>query len=181
MRFFIISQPKAGTYLLSNILKNMGLGNSKLHFDPGLIRKFTTLKNFEEIEGTFEEGLEMIKNGCYAVGHMSYNKSRKESLKDFKKILITRNKKDIWESAERYAEEKNIGVYSIINDKNLKKISEWKKFKDVFHITFEDIVGKNTSKIDELQIFLFKKIKFNSLAIIEKSLNQDSLTKSSIR
>jgi hypothetical protein len=181
MKFFIISQPKSGTYLMSNILKNMGINNSRLHFDPGLIRKFNTLKDFEKIEGTLEDGLDLIESDYYAVGHIPYNKKTREALFDFKKILITRNKEDIKKSALRYLDEKNISVFSIINNKNLRRIERWKNSKDVFHITFEDIVNKNTKKIDELQIFIFGKIKFKSLKIIEMALSQESLTKSSIR
>jgi hypothetical protein len=43
------------------------------------------------------------------------------------------------------------------------------------------MINKNIQKIDALQFFLFEELKYNSDAIIEKSLAQDSLTKSTNR
>jgi hypothetical protein len=182
MKYFIISQPKAGTYLLSNILENMGISPSKLHFDPNLIRKFNTLEDYEKINASLKSGVKKIlKDEEFAVGHIPYSERDEDALLKTKKILITRNTGKIKDSAKRYLKETGIDVGDIIKYKNLKNIKDWKGKEDVFYITFEDLMKKDTRKIDKLQIFLFNEIKFDSLEILEKALNQNSLTKSSIR
>jgi hypothetical protein len=182
MKYFIISQPKAGTYLLSNILENMGISPSKLHFDPSLIRKFKTLEDYEKINVSLKTAVKKIlKNNEFAVGHIPYSERDEYALSKTKKILITRNTNKIKDSASRYLKETGIDVSEIIKYKNLKNIKEWKGKEGVFHITFEDLLKKNSRKMDKLQIFLFNEIRFDSLDIINKALARDSLTKSSIR
>jgi hypothetical protein len=120
MKYFIISQPKAGTYLAANILENMGIISSKLHFDPGLVRKFETLKEFEEYSMTFNQALKKkLKDGEFAVGHMHYN-ANISALKGIKKILITRDRKEIRKSARRYFKETGIKTWSIISTRSLE-------------------------------------------------------------
>jgi len=182
MKYFIISQPKAGTYLLSNILENMGIIPSKLHFDPKLIRKFNSLEDYETLKISIKNALkEEIKDNEFAVGHIPYSKQYEKELAKIKKILITRNTSKIRDSAKRYLKEKGIDVGEIISVKNLNNIKQWKNNKDVFHVTFEEILKKDKRKIDKLQMFLFNEIKFDSLEVINKALAKDSLTKSSIR
>jgi hypothetical protein len=182
MKYFIISQPKAGTYLAANLLENMKISPSKLHFDPGLVRRFKTLKEFEEYNISFNKALKnKLKDGEFAVGHMHYVNGNIAALKGIKKILLIRDKKEIKESAKRYLEETGISVWSIINDRSLELIERWSEHKGIFVLEFKDIINKNTKKIDEMQQYIFGEIKFNSLEIINKSLEQDSLTKSSIR
>jgi len=182
MKYFIISQPKAGTYLLSNLLENMGINSSKLHFDPKLARKFNNLEDYETLKISIKNAFkEEIKDNEFAVGHIPHSKQYEKELAGIKKILITRNTSKIRDSAKRYLKEKGIDVSEIISVKNLNNIKQWKSNKDVFHITFEEILKKDKRKIDRLQIFLFNEIKFDSLSIINMALQQDSLTKSLIR
>jgi hypothetical protein len=182
MKYFIISQPKAGTYLLSNILENMGIIPSKLHFDPNLVRRFTTLEDYERLNIPLNRAvIKLLKENEFAVGHLTCGEKEEEALQNVKKILITRNTKGIKESALRYFKETGIDVGEIVSYRNLMNIKKWRRVKEVFHITFEDIIKKDTRKINKLQMFLFNEIRFNSLEIINKSLEQESLTKSSIR
>lgn len=182
MRYFIISQPKAGTYLLANVFKNLGIEHSRLHFDPGLIRKFNALKDYEKVSSSPESVLKKeLKPNQFAVGHIPCDSSTIGTYSSVKKVLITRDRKDIQRSAKRYLDETGLDVHSIINDENLDKIEAWKDVEGVFHITFEDIIHKDIDKIDELQEFLFGKVIYNSDLVIEKSLADSSMTKSSIR
>jgi hypothetical protein len=182
MKYFIISQPKAGTYLMSNILENMGIIPSKLHFDPKLIRKFNSLEDYETLKISIKNAFkEEIKDNEFAVGHIPYTLENEESLRGIKKVLITRSEKEIRESAKRYLQEHGINVEEIIKKSNLEKINNWNDKEEVFSIRFEDVVGKNIEKLNELQMFLFNEIRFDSLEVINKALAKDSLTKSSIR
>ena len=62
----------------------------------------------------------------------------------------------------------------------LDPIREWKGY-DVFAITFQDLIDKNIDKLDQLQLFLYNKINVSSSIAIEKALNYDTKTKSSLR
>lgn len=182
MKYFIISQPKAGTYLAANLLENMGITPSKLHFDPGVVRKFTTLSEFEKYNITFNMALKKeLEEDQFAVGHMPYINDNIRALKGIKKILVVRDREEIKESAKRYFKEKKQNVWSIIGDKNLDSIERWSEHSGVFVMNFKDMIEKDVNKINKLQKHLFGKLKYNSLEVIEKALTQDSLTKSSIR
>lgn len=192
MKYFIISQPKAGTYLCSNVLKNFGINQSYLHLNMNHYSKY-----FEKIDGQekkFEkklikiplnESIKLIKDNSFAVGHIPYDSSTEVLLKDFKKILITRNISDCKESWRRFSKESRFAKGNFYKNKanqyRYKKISEWENIEEVFHINFDDIINENIKKIDELQVFLFHQNFFLSEEILKKSLNEDSLTKSSIR
>lgn len=182
MKYFIISQPKAGTYLASNILKNLGIESSGLHFDPGLVRRFRKLGDHDKLGGSVRSGIKKeLRGNQFAVGHLACNSENIDILKPVVKILITRNRDGIRKSAERYLKETGLDVLSIITDENLDNIERWKDDPEVFHITFEEIINKDIKKIDDLQIFLFGKVTHDSATVLDRALSEDSLTKSSIR
>lgn len=182
MKYFIISQPKAGTYLAANILKNLSIENSHLHFDINLVRRFRKLEDFDVVGHSFSSGIKKeLKPNQFAVGHIPCDEEHTKPLQKVVKILITRNRKDIKKSAQRYLKETGLDVKSIINNKFLDDIERWKYDPNVFHITFEEIINKDIKKIDDLQIFLYGKVIHNSATVLERALSEDSLTKSLIR
>jgi len=183
MRAVVISQPKAGTYLAANLIEYLGMDFSHIHIDPGMYRIFKNndLKNFERFRGDVSKAVSNLKDNQFAVGHIPFVKQNKEALKDFKKILVIRDSKEIMESAKRYKNEKNQDVQTIINSSNLKNIARWSEEKDVFVIKFAEMIEENSRKINEMQMYLFNQIKTDSLWAIRQAKVGDSLTKSSIR
>lgn len=175
--------PKAGTYLAANLLQCFEMDFTHIHIDQGMFRIFRNndLKNFKQYGGNVQRAVSGLKNNQFAVGHIPHIGDNIKALKDFKKILIVRDKNEIVASATRYQKEKGPNVFSIINDNNLNRIGSWSQEKDVFVIDFKDIMNNNVEKIDDMQLYLFSETKFDSLESIQKAKEMNSLTKSSIR
>ena len=191
MKYFIISMPKSGTYLLSNLLEKFGIEQSYLHigltkyqkYDPKNLYdgRLNPLNYTHELD--IKESLKLIKENQVAVGHIPYNDTTNELLKDFKKIIITRKIDDINESAKRWQKISRRGNSERTNVK-LRKINavlEWKNKENIFHIEFDDIINLNEKKIDDLQIYLLGNIRFDSILSTKTSLSEKTLTKSHIR
>lgn len=183
MRAVIISQPKAGTYLAANLLEYLGMNFSHIHIDPGMYRIFKNndLKKFERFGGDVSKAVSNLQDNQFAVGHIPLVKQNQESLYNFKKILVVRNQKEILDSAQRYKKEKNQDVSTIINQQNLNAIARWSSCNDVFKMDFLDMIEENSTKINDLQMYLFNHIKTDSLWAIKQAKAAKSLTKSSIR
>lgn len=136
MKYFIISQPKAGTYLAANLFIELGISPSWMHisekkfeqYDPnnlslGRSKPFLYYQNIQ-----IEESVKLIKDNHFAVGHLPYQEYIISLLKNFKCIFLTRNLTEIIESFDRWA------IYSKRPHKKIKKIKDtfymlenWKK------------------------------------------------------
>ena len=190
MKYFIISQPKAGTYLCSNLLVELGLIQTGMHCkgtgkfqkynleDPNAVSK---VKEYTHFLNSFQEVVDSIPENAFAVGHISPTNRRIKSLEGFKKILVIRPYVDFIDSAKRFAIDYNRDGIGKNKESQYQIINEWKNQKDVFTINFYDMINKNLNKINELQYFLFGKIVTDSNQAINNALKKDSLTKSSIR
>lgn len=190
MKYFIISQPKAGTYLCSNLLVELGLQQTGMHCkgtgkfqkynlqDPNAVNK---VKEYTHFANNFQEVVDSIPENAFAVGHISPTNRRIKSLECFKKILVIRPYEDYKDSAERFSIDYNRNLGQKNKKEQYKIINEWKNQKDVFTINFYDMINKNLNKINELQYFLFGKIVTDSNQAINNALKKDSLTKSSMR
>ena len=112
MKVFVLSQPKAGTYLCANILQELGFEFNQLHFsekkyerypDPnGKYRKKLLYPQFLETRMPLEESLEILKDNHVGVGHLGFTQKNEALLSGFKKIVLTRPKEDIVESLQRW-------------------------------------------------------------------------------
>lgn len=187
MKYFIISQPKSGTYLCSNILNNLGINQTYYHFTPKHIYKYdknnldagiTNPENYI-VQDTVENVLLKIKDNDFAVGHLSYKEPIITLLKPFKKIILHRNPTEAGESYNRWITESN--RKRPFRDKVKNTVKEWINEPNTIYINFDSMINKDLTVINQLQEFLFGHIKENSLQILEKSLSNKSLTKSSIR
>lgn len=191
MKAFVISQPKAGTYLLSSFLYHIGMNQSYMHiservyyqFDPEHIELARTNPELYQRAQPYYESIKQIPKNGFAVGHLPYQNNFELVLRDVKKILLTRDHNEIAESYRRWSNESGRGFIEEKFNRMLSKldpIREWKGY-DVFAITFQDLIDKNIDKLDQLQLFLYNKINVSSSIAIEKALNYDTKTKSSLR
>lgn len=190
MKYFIISQPKAGTYLCSNLLVELGLIQTGMHCKgTGKFQKYnlqdpyavSKVKEYTYFLKNFQEVVDTIPENAFAVGHFSPTNRRIRSLENFKKILVIRPYEDFMDSAQRFSIDYNRDVIGKNRQSQYQIINEWKNQRDVFTINFYDMINKNLNKINELQLFLFNKIVVDSNQAINNALKKDSLTKSSIR
>lgn len=183
MKYVVISQPKAGTYLAANLIESLGIEFSHIHIDPGMYRIFKNnkLNDFDIHKAPLSRAINALPNNQFAVGHIPLNEGNKNALSKVKKVLIVRDRNGIRKSAERYRDERGVDVSSIINNNNLDQIESWKNEQNVFLIKFEDIINENVEVVNELQKFLFGNVIRDSSAMISNAKNKESLTKSSIR
>lgn len=188
MKILVISQPKSGTYLCANILQNLGYEFTYMHiatrsydkYDPNNLKQGRAHPAHFRHNSTMKESAELIQDNQFAVGHIDYSDNAAEIFKDFKKIVLYRNPREAAESWNRWKKESGRSMKEKKSVPNAK-ILDWQNKENTMTLNFDDMVNKNTQKIDALQFFLFEELKYNSTAVIEKSLAQDSLTKSSVR
>jgi hypothetical protein len=100
------------------------------------------------------------------------------TLRDYKKILLTRNEKNISDSLHRWDK---FSGRSPSNKKDVlhhaRRMFEWTKENNVFHITFEEMVLDDVVKLDALQEYLEVQDIKDSRQIYEQAKMKDSITK----
>lgn len=186
MKYIVVSQPKSGTYLTANLLQNLGLQFTCMHINPTSYEQYD-LDNLENsrrnprnytVRKSSEESTKLIGHNQFAVSHLDAISKHVKILKGFKKIVVYRdNLKESQQSWDRWLKESGRSGKLHIDH----RIREWMQYDNTFEIRFEDMIGKNVSKIDDLQKFIHGEIIHDSLECIEQALQQDSLTKSSVR
>lgn len=102
MKVFLITVPKAGTYLLSAIMQNMGVHRSHLHISdkghndysriPFEIRRKDPGKSFTEMP--LAKSLSLVRDGSFAVGHLRHTAEAEEALQPFRLLFAGRKPKD---------------------------------------------------------------------------------------
>ncbi len=129
---FIISFQKSGTYLISEILENLGYKKTLIHIDRFLGNVHQVYKEQKLIQGDevfkridFELSPEKIFNNLndsyFAVGHIYFSPKAKKMLKNHKIILTKRNIKTSMISMMNFLEEKKRMTESDLNTWYLKK------------------------------------------------------------
>lgn len=186
MKYFIISQPKAGTYLCANLLQEFGIAFEGLHFTLNKYQRYD-LNNLEDcrknrskysIKSPIEESIKLIKNRQVGVGHLNYDNNTENLLKDFKKILLVRDKTSSITSWKKWAKITGKSSNSeLITQGKRVGIENWNNKENVFTLSFYDMINVNLEKINNLQIFLFDKLISNSEIAMKIALKKDSLTK----
>jgi len=194
-RIFIISQPKAGTYLLANLLLQLGFKGGSIdnfegikHCDRGKVEiyPYPGTMHFDDarthpekyrLRMGFQRTVDTIYKGEFAVGHV-LPKFSVYSLREFKKIFITRPIKEIEQSLirwDKFSGRSPSNVKDVLDRAN--ELLKWNTYEDVFKITFDDIKNKNVSKIDSLQKYLNIDPINDSMQLCNVALQNDSITK----
>lgn len=195
MKAFVISQPKAGTYLCANLLVNFNMVPTNMHVKNNKYRvyqvgsslpKFATkkeLKNYIKAvtyyENSFGDIVDLIPDNGFAVGHLPCEGKYINALKDVKKILLTRPYDEHQESIKRFKEEMH-GDTSVNKDGYFGML-EWRNQPDVFELQFSDMIKPRLAQIRKLQNYLFGEVKYDEEQAIQRALGSPSPTKSSIR
>ena len=187
MRYFIISQPKSGTYLCGNLLSELGITNSLLHYKKTGYISFKDVPLEEakmnntgkRVRASYPDVLSDIPEESFALGHLQHNAKNVKYLKDFKKVLVKRDLSSALSSFNDFVAETNREYFDMRQLYN--GVKGWKNEHNTFIITFDDMINKNIEKIDQLQEFLFGEIKHDSEQAITQALAKDSVTKSNKR
>ena len=192
---FIISQPKAGTYLCANLLANYGMFSTGWHVKNGKYRQYDirqplpTFDKKNELKqyirsvthqvGSFKSIVKTIPMNGFAQGHLEYQGKYIGALEGVKKILLTRPHDEHLKSIKRFQEEMH-GDTAVTKDA-YHNILGWRTEEDVFELTFHDLIKPKYAKLRKLQTFLFGEIICDEVEAIQKALASPSPTKSSIR
>tara|TARA_B100001564_G_scaffold26619_1_gene19739 strand:- start:2125 stop:2709 length:585 start_codon:yes stop_codon:yes gene_type:complete len=189
IKCFIISQPKAGTYLCANILKELGFHFHNNHFSekhfaiyppvgsPDLAEKLEN-PHRARVRYPLQQSLPRIKSGQVGVGHLVYKHDTEKRLRKFYKIVLTRDKKDILASMERwtkFSKRPPANLNAVLDTAD--RILPWIGRQGVFHMTFNDMKNMNLDKIDKLQSFLGIYHTLGSEMLIKRALAMPSITK----
>ena len=201
-KVFIISQPKAGTYLMANILMELGYRTGTIetfegikHLSRGKIEIYPLpgCEGFEEsrkfperyrLWQGFSRSADTINKGEFAVGHVRPDKGESHlKLRHFRKIFLERSPRDIEQSLFRwdsYSGRSPSNKKDVLRHANM--MLQWKKSDyhgtgGMFCLTFDDMKNYNVKKIDELQKFLGVVDLYDSKSLLQKALSNDSITK----
>jgi hypothetical protein len=178
MRTMIISQPKAGTYLCANLLKEFGLTQLPMHLSEWRYEIYQENKLYRRIQKPFLETIKRVKDNQFAVTHISATTEFYEGLRDFKKIIVLRPLEERLESWHRFTGVAPAKLWSHETKWNAHNgKNHWQKQKGCFVIEFKDLKECNVKKIDKMQRYLFGRIHHDSKVCIEAALQKDSLTK----
>tara|TARA_A100001015_G_scaffold305632_1_gene398645 strand:+ start:1126 stop:1767 length:642 start_codon:yes stop_codon:yes gene_type:complete len=200
-RIFIISQPKAGTYLLANILLQLGYQGGSIdtfegikHCDRGKVEIYpypgTRLFNDARIHPEkyrlymgFQRTVDTIYKGEFGVGHV-LPKFSAYPIREFKKIFISRPLDEIEQSLirwDKFSGRSPSNIKDVLD--RAKEMLKWNNYGDsfeiqkIFKITFDDIKNKNIQKINALQKYLDIDPIHDSQRLCDIALSKDSITK----
>lgn len=109
-KVIICSIPKAGTYLFAKLLENIGLNFCRLHLWASGFSdyRFVSIREGREnyfkysVEMPLNDSLKLISPGQFAVSHLECTLQTRHMLKEFKKIYIYRNIRDVIVSHMRF-------------------------------------------------------------------------------
>lgn len=189
MKVMIISQPKAGTYLCANLLKEFGLYMSGYHFSRNNYQKYDlndldhsrNNPGYYTTKEKFSRSIHFIEDNYFAVGHLEYRQGWEKMFDNlnFKKIVLTRDLESCKKSWKKWAESTGRSINSDpqMNLEKREKIARWISTENTFHMEFNDMKNRNLEKIDDLQVFLFDEVKVSSKNAINGALSKDSKTK----
>jgi hypothetical protein len=129
-KVIIISQPKSGTYLLSEVVKRLRFVQTYMHINDRYYHQYDP-KNIEEGKVNpdkyrknvrMEQSSKLVEYGSFAVTHLVCNYKTKKIFGNFRKVVITRDR------TERVKSWSNFFNGKIRHEQKFKDISvvDWK-------------------------------------------------------
>jgi len=194
---FVVSQPKAGTYLLANILLELGFTGGPdgiMHISIGKYERYPYPDQpmFAEARANPQLVRTLLhwkyslgyarRPNHFAVSHLTWRVNQKH-LREFNVILLTRPIKKIKQSLERWDQQSGRGpsnhdaVLRLAEDVANWKSKEFLMRDNLFQLTFDDMKSFNIERIDELQKFLGVDPIKDSKTVLENAMAKDSITK----
>jgi len=186
----IISQPKSGTYLCSEIIKNLGYVQSYIHLSPDDYTQYDPDRLLDgrhnpdefKIKQPLDVSSKLIKEGHFAVGHLPRSVHTESCFENFHRIVLTRNEVERQESWRNFYNGEIRPLQSFRGGKHKGlQVADWLHSNNIFHLDFSDMINKNTTAIDNLQIHILGEVRFDSAEVLNKSLQAETLTKSKKR
>lgn len=114
-RVLVCSLPKAGTYFIAELLRQIGCESIGMHIDHAVVWDYRQ-RTIEEIrtdsfryivEMPLELSLRLIRKGQFAVGHIEHNNETRGLLRGLKKVFVCRDLRDALISQMRFLKDTN--------------------------------------------------------------------------
>ena len=175
--------------MCANILKELGFHFHNNHFSEKHFAIYPPVGSPElavklqhphraRVRHVLQQSLPRIKSGQVGVGHLIYKHDTEKRLRKFYKIVLTRDKKDILASMERwtkFSKRPPANLNAVLDTAD--RILPWIGRQGVFHMTFNDMKNMNLDKINKLQSFLRIYHSLGSETLIKRALAEPSITK----
>ena len=170
-KVIVISIPKSGTYLVSSILRELGLVDTGVHVWETGFHDYRDRTISEMIYNyaayavnlPIADTVDLILPGQYAVGHLACIVKNKDILKSFRKIFLIRELRQSLISHMRWFSQKGRGLehdqsWKEIRDRKSKmkvfmeifaddliewysSIADWSDEEDILVVKFENLMG----------------------------------------
>nr|VFJ94295.1 MAG: Sulfotransferase domain-containing protein [Candidatus Kentron sp. H]VFJ94843.1 MAG: Sulfotransferase domain-containing protein [Candidatus Kentron sp. H]VFK01305.1 MAG: Sulfotransferase domain-containing protein [Candidatus Kentron sp. H] len=202
-RVLLATQPKAGTYLLSEILSKIGFDQTYLHlglarleaYDPVLLEMGAANPKAFSCAIPINESLRLIRSGQFAASHLVPTGTLDALIGDsFKVLVCVRELRSSLTSLSNFfaslprggdlgSEVAERGITHFLKKKGAKTIKQaeliwqWKEREYARIIRFEDIVNGNESVIEDIGCHIGLNVK-NAASIVHSALEAQTLTKS---
>jgi hypothetical protein len=203
-RVLLTTQPKAGTYLYSEILQRIGfaqtyyhLGKSRLQaYDRCMLTLCKERPRLFDVNLELRESRRLIRTGEFAVGHLGYEEQIGQLFAEFLVIAIVRELRAgmtsyaNWViSSGRYDKEfvqvvENEGVSAWVKQRgeqyirNAKTISDWQQTGNALLLKFEEIHQSPATEISKLIDFLGVDTHDDVDTLFSESCKANTLTRS---
>ncbi|QJD85262.1 sulfotransferase domain-containing protein [Cohnella herbarum] len=172
-KVLVLSIPKAGTYMMGEILKRLRFKDSGVHAakwgfaDLRFDHKSSILKNLAQKNKVINlsDYIQLVRSGEYVLSHLPADPEVFSTSSDFKSIFLIRDLRDCFVSFMRYSAQNGFGSaiekgWSSLDDKRLQMemfaeldgsvffdlanpMLGWLNESDVLTVRYEDIVGDN--------------------------------------
>jgi hypothetical protein len=166
---FVLSIPKAGTYLVGEVLTALGVVPTRLHIDDGWASDFRDFRHGTfmwkyQFEMPVNDGLRLVQPGQFAVGHLPANDAVRASLSGFRKLFVWRDLRHAFVSWSRFVISEQMDGEAMAAASRLpdgpdrvlwvlerptsawlvptcREMVAWQKDPDVLAVQFETLVG----------------------------------------
>jgi len=158
-RLMILSIPKAGTYLFSKLLSELGFVPTNLHLnvDGFTDYRFTSLREAKEqylsfnVDVPLRVSIKLIGDGQFAVGHLPHQDEVLKLLEGFKLLFIRRDLRDALVSQMRFFSGRGRGQLGANEWKRLpegpdKLLGFWDSYGEPFMNTYRSMLGWHGNK-----------------------------------
>jgi hypothetical protein len=180
MKAIVISQPKAGTYLLGDLLRQFGMIHTFMHTGSDSVFKYP-VDNPEEsrkghtkylVKQPLTQTIAEVPENGILLSHLEYSKTNAEVLRDFHKIFLTRDKQGVSQSLKRWNNFSGRRNYSIGEVNRItRKVSPWRNEAGVFTMQFDDMINVNV--VHDSRLAMTKALASDTITKSPQRLNQE--------
>ena len=203
-RILLITQPKAGTYLVAEIVKVAGFHNTNLHlgahrlqaYDSSFFRTGLFNPRMFDVSIGIDESRKLIRCGELAVSHLTYSDNLAQKLAKFKIIHVKRELRNAFRSWARMLLHSgrsgqeisqligNDGIAGFMNVrgrngiKQALSINNWSSAENVLSLKMEEVLSDPEGAIREVIEHVESDTTESVSRIWERVRTADTLTKS---